>query len=410
MRRFRQENQRQIREIFRRETGVCLPLPRRGKHIAFRTALALAIAAALGVTAVSAAGLFSPLEGDELALRASYWGQGIVTVEVENRSGKTLSFQKEVRLYRWKDRQELPAAAKPEVTGEAIPPHSAGTLTIDLSEAYDTALLEQPLEEGDSYYLLLTNAGFLFGHDWQCTVPFAEKEDEGVPAEPVPAYATPAPEELEPVPESLRFYFRERTDGIDRRRELDEEYRRALEPLLGQQEGPVIPTTDALALLVGGPEPGVILDPALPAEEQGQLISQNILAAGWDHKLLAAPGDHALVLSALVPTLRYPDASGSIQLFYLFSYERAAVTDDVRLFVHGRFLTAAQAEGYLVYADGDYLCYDFSPLFYGDLSAYIREVSARHPELNWDEQSVKRVEEIHAYYKENLSRLICRRR
>lgn len=409
MRRFRQENQQHIREIFRRETGVCLPLPRRGKHIAFRTALALAIAAALGVTAVSAAGLFSPLEGDELALRASYRGQGIVTVEVENRSEKTLAFQKEVRLCRWKDQRELPAAAKPEVSGEAIPPHSAGTLTIDLSEAYDTALLEQPLEEGDSYYLLLTNAGFLFGHDWQCTVPFAEKEEETPPAEPAPAYAAPAPGELEPVPEPLRFYFQERTDDIHRRRELDEEYRRALEPLIGQQEGPVIPTTDALALLVSDPEPGVILDPAVPREEQGQLIARNARAADWDHKLLAAPGDHALVLSALVPMLSYPDAGGSIPLFYLFSYEKAAVTEDARLFVHGRFLTAAQAEEYLVYADGDSLCYDFSPLFYEDLSAHIQEVSARHPELNWDEQNLKRVEEIHAYYKENLGRLIYRR-
>lgn len=55
-----------------------------------------------------------------------------------------------------------------------IPAHSSGMMTIDLSGAYDTSLLETPLVDNDWYYLILTNNHFVFSQDWMCPVDFAE--------------------------------------------------------------------------------------------------------------------------------------------------------------------------------------------------------------------------------------------
>ena len=52
-------------------------------------------------------------------------------------------------------------------------------MTINLSLAYDIQLLETPLENGDHYYLVLTNNGFLLGQDWHCSVNFSGNRQTG---------------------------------------------------------------------------------------------------------------------------------------------------------------------------------------------------------------------------------------
>jgi len=409
MRRFRPENERHIREIFEKKTGVIVgTAPKR--RVRAKTLLALGLAAVLSCAVVSAAEQLSALNGDDLSLRAEYQGDGVVQVFVENRSDKPLAFQKKLKLLRWNTQEELPAAGQPSFEGDAIPPHSDGVLTIDLSQAYDVGLLEQPLESGDSYYFLLTNNNFLFGQDWMCTVPFAGAGDQ--PPEPEPGPFSPAvtsPAVLGQIDESLRFYFETAAETMDQRRELDRRYGEAVERLLESAGGAVVPASGAIHLLVAGPEPSVVFDPSLPQEEQALLIGEHLHSVDWDRRLLATQGEKALILSAAIPLKQYPGASDNVPLFYLFPYERAAVAGDPLFFVRGRLLTAAQAAGYLVYEDEEYLCYDFSGLFYSDLDEHLEEFAAQNPGLRWDENARQRVESIYQYYHENLSRLICRR-
>lgn len=406
MRRFRYENEAHIREIFTRETGVAVPPPKR--KTARRTVIALGLAAALCCSVVSAAELFSPLNGDDFTLGAAYEGNGIVSVQVENRSGKPLVFEEKLKLLRWRTREELPAQGEPAFEGKRIAPHSTGVMTIDLTPAYDIDLLEQPLEAGDSYYFLLTNNSFLFGQDWMCTVPFAESaepEREELPTEFAPA----APLELREMEESLRFYFETAPVDVDESRKLNARYFAEVEKLLAEQGGRVVPTSGAGEILVQDPEGSVILDPEVPAEGQGQIIGEHLHTADWDRKCLAAEGDHALVLSVGIPMLKYPDAASNLPLFYLFSYQKEAVTEESLFFVRGRLISAREAEECLVFEDEDYLCYDFSGLFYSDLGEHIEEFAAGNRELRWDEATRVRIENTYRYYRENLGRLVYRR-
>lgn len=406
MKRFRYKNEQNIRAIFERKTGVFLErTPKRKTGV--RTVVALGLAAVLGVMVVYATELFSPLSGDDFSLKATYEGDGIVSVLVENRSNKVLDFEKTVKLLRWKTQEEVLASGKPSFQGEKIAPHSSGEMTIDLSPAYDIDLLEQPLEQGDSYYFLLTNNSFLFGHDWMCTVPFAEPLS-GEPKE-ISHLDPPTPLELDQIEESLRIYFETIPADIDQRRQLEKYYQDAVEQLFKEKGQTVVPTSGAIEFLVAGPEPSVSFDTSVPPEEQDLLIGEHLQSMDWDQKMLATSSDQALVISASVPMKQYPDASGEFPLFYLFSYKKAAVSEDSLFFVRGRLLTVSQAESYLVYQDEEYLCYDFSEFFCPDLAQHIERVSAWHPELQWDDAVQSRIENIYRYYRENLGKLIYRR-
>ena len=100
MREFNQVHMDHIKEIFTERTGVSLPRRRR-RRLGTVALLAAALALCLGAT-VAAASLFSSLEEDQLSLTAVYQGDGVVTVEVENRSDKALRFQPVLRLTRWR--------------------------------------------------------------------------------------------------------------------------------------------------------------------------------------------------------------------------------------------------------------------------------------------------------------------
>ena len=120
---------------------------------------------------------FNSLDGDDLSFRSRYEGKGIVVIEVENRADVELRFQEQLELRRWSTGEAVPRRSDRIVMeGTRIPAHGSGRLTIDLSEAYDMAALEQPLPPGDWYYLVLTNNRFHFGQDWHCSVRFAPAE------------------------------------------------------------------------------------------------------------------------------------------------------------------------------------------------------------------------------------------
>ena len=150
--------------------------------------------------------LFNSLSGGELSFDSNYNGNGIVEIVVENKSDKTIRFQKSLQLKRWSNDQEIPANGEIIFSGTSIPAHGEGILTIDLSEAYDIAELEKPLVN-DHYYLILTNNDFLFGQDWMCSVDFASNQHEKI-VYPDPISPSEAdPELVQNVEPDLQNFF-----------------------------------------------------------------------------------------------------------------------------------------------------------------------------------------------------------
>lgn len=133
--------------------------------------LAVVLILAMG-TGAYASGIFSPLNGDDFSLRSEYLGEGIVAVTIENRSEKDLHLQPKTKLMLFYANLEIPARGSVSFSETKIPAHEIRVIRIDLSEAYDIAMLEAPIEK-DHYYLILTNNSFFFGHDWHCSVKFA---------------------------------------------------------------------------------------------------------------------------------------------------------------------------------------------------------------------------------------------
>ena len=119
---------------------------------------------------------FTPMNGDDLALDAEYFGNGIVQITVRNASDKNLILEEKLKLMCWSTGEEVPALGGEVVFSETkIPAGETREICVDLSQMYDVSLLEQNNQE--SYYFLLTNYDFLFGHDWMCFVSFSEQKN-----------------------------------------------------------------------------------------------------------------------------------------------------------------------------------------------------------------------------------------
>ena len=99
-----------------------------------------------------AVSLFSSLSGDDLSLSATYEGNGIVTIQVANKSDKDLSFQRQLKLMRWSTGKEVePVSDTIVFDGTEFEAHTNGVMTVDLSKAYDMDFLEQPLADDICY-------------------------------------------------------------------------------------------------------------------------------------------------------------------------------------------------------------------------------------------------------------------
>ena len=140
---FNRDNLDHIKNIFQGKTGVELSA-RRPVGRGIRAALVLAAVIACCTVTALAVGLFSSLDGDDLALSAVYEGDGIVAIRVENRSDKVLQFQETLKLMRWTTGETVPCFGDAAFGGTKIEPHSSGVMTIDLSGAYDIGMLEEP--------------------------------------------------------------------------------------------------------------------------------------------------------------------------------------------------------------------------------------------------------------------------
>ena len=409
MRKMTKQNLNNIKDRFERETGAELA-PQR-TPLSVRKLLILAAVIAMGAMMLAFTyPLFSPLDDDELSLTGTYLGDGIVSVRVENGSDKVLALT-DAKLYSWNDGEVEPIPGGEVILQNTrIEPHSEGTLTVDLSRAYDIEYLETtvPGKPKDSwYYLLLTNNSFLFGHDWMCSFHFVEEEA----AETEPKQVeNAAAQTIGEIPEELRFYFEEAYyDVLPAFNEQHFTYQQKVQEILLRTEGIFVWPVDPM-LLVQCPESGVIFDETLPEAEQDQLVSQGHFSLDGYRRMVGSQfsgvaSDFVLQLMGMIPdTQGRTDGGVTIPLVFLATYEAAAAAQEgAYAFLYGRILPFAQLEEWKVYGDEQYVVYDVTDLYYTDLDAYIDTFVSGNA-VYFDDSIRQRLHNIRDYFRnrENL--------
>lgn len=408
-------NLEHIKDIFEEKTGVVLT--RKRPRVKIRSALILAaVLGCLTVSTMAAQGIFSVLDGDDLALSSTYEGDGVITVLVENKSDKPLKFQPQLRLSRWTTSEVIePLSDNISFDNTTVPARSTQTMTIDLSDAYDIKTLEDPLTD-DWYYLTLTNNNFIFGQDWFCSVDFAENAHTPIeyPEQPQPDAAV-----LSSIQERLRPYFEKSSVDVQDRRVGEAAYVQNYTELLADLKdtivspvSPVLPgnriNIEEPYLTVGPPADGIIFDDSIPAGEQAKLTWQNWFARDGYFKLICRQQEYALQLSAVLAS-ENGQSDALVPMLYVLTYEKADAVDDAYAFIYGQLLTFEQMEEYKVYEDDTYVCYEVSPLMYSDFMTYAEEYVNTCTSVQWNEAGKQRLMNIYQYYKENLNALFVYR-
>ena len=115
--------------------------------------------------------IFSTWSGDSLTITASYYGSGIVWVEITNQSNKALELEPKMNLYHYSTQNLVEATGEaPYIENLTIRANSTEKVRLDLRRTYDIEALENT--KNDFYYLQMTNDSFLLGQKWSCMVSF----------------------------------------------------------------------------------------------------------------------------------------------------------------------------------------------------------------------------------------------
>ena len=399
---FNRDHLQNIRDIFENKTGVELSSHKSVRHPVRTGVVLVAVVACFFTITAYAISLFSSLSGDDLGLTATYEGNGVVSIQVENRSDKDLNFQSRLKLMRWSTNEEvMPISNKVTFSGTEFAAHSSGVMTIDISNAYDMEFLEQPLVD-DHYYFVLTNNNFIFGQDWMCTVSFSDPI-ETITDEPDPVAPAEADKELAAqVMEELQPYFANYTADPDDRNNMVKEYYAKCKELLSKINGNVVAPVSPM-LLVDCMNPTVVFDDTAPLETQHWLTGEHYYTLdGYNMPVGATETDRALVLSAYVPLYKGEiDGGAEVPLIYIFTYD----VNDIKssqdyAFIRGQLVTFEQMEQYKVYEDSKYVCYEVTDLFYSDLRQHTESIISQRTDVYFDEQVWQRVQNIYNFFKE----------
>ncbi len=420
MSRFTKKNLHNIRKTFEEKTGVNLNVesrvsPKKTKYLLLAAALCALLLASCART------LFSGLNGDDLSLKGTYLGDGIVSIEVVNRSDKALEFQKQVKLMGWRNGEVEPLpGGTVRVENTRFPAHSGGTMLVDLSEAYDIKALENgtwgTLEES-GYYLVLTNHDFLFGHDWMCFFHFSEPTEETTPTEPeMPPEPAPA-QNLDGITDDLKSYFEDTyLDEPPTMTQAHFAYQQKVQELLAQTNGTLVHPVDPHVFVQTPREQ--VFDETLPMDIQYQVVIQQYHSLDAFNRMVGAAfsgtgSDQSLQIMAALPEYQgQTDGGQCIPVVYLFVYERAALTaENPYAFIYGNIIPFSRMEQDKVYEDDRYVIYDMTDLFYTDLDAYLDDfvsVMKGKVSLYFDEQIRRRVHNVYDYFRDvqTLSGLI----
>lgn len=410
------KNLHNIRCRFEEKTGVDLNSTHGQRRFSVRKVwiLAAAIVASLAMAAFTYP-LFSSLDGDALSLLGTYKGDGIVSVRVENRSDKKLTFQSQTRLMRWVTSEEVPRLnGEPIFQNTVFEPHSSGVMTIDLSPVYDMKVIEETYNREEWFYLLLTNNNFLFGQDWMCSINFGKQE----PAEEEAVSVIPAIPDVPGVEEELAFYFESAYGGeLMAFNGANFQYQQKVEELLARFDGTVVPALGPV-LMVGGPsefldpEPrmgkppeGTVLDAAIPQEQQYLLTGAEWSYTDGYGRMVASAEEKAWVQTVMLPQHKgETDGGVSMPLIFLFVYDAAKAKPENYAFLYGQLHSFKALETYKVLEDEHYAVYDATDLIYTDVDAYLDFFLTTRSDLYCDASIRQRVHNVYEFYrdKENI--------
>ena len=415
MSRMDQRNLQNIRCIFEEKTGVDLGSDHRQSSLPIRKVWVL-VAAVLACLAMAAFAwpLFSSLDGDELSLSATYEGEGVVLISVENRSGKKLEFQKQTKLMRWVTGEELPRLpGDPIFENTVFEPHSSGVMTIDLSPSYDMKAIEENYNREEWFYLLLTNHDFLFGQDWMCSISLGTAEPEPETAETVPSLSAD-PVLLQDIEEELRSYFEGSYGGeLMAFNGANFQYQQKVDELLARFEGTVVPALGPV-LMVGGPsefldpEPmmgkppaGTVFDETIPEDRQYLLTGAEWSYTDGYGRMVAAVQEKAWVQTVMLPQRKgETDGGVSLPLVFLFVYDAQQAKPENYAFIYGQLLSFGELESRKVLADDHYAIYDATDLIYRDVDAYLDHFLTTRSDVYCDAQIRQRVHNVYNFYRE----------
>ena len=373
-------------------------------HIRSKKWIAVILAAVILALALMACApiLFSSLSGDELSFDSNYNGNGIVEIVVENKSDKTIRFQKSLQLKRWSNDQEIPANGEIIFSGTSIPAHGEGILTIDLSEAYDIAELEKPLVN-DHYYLILTNNDFLFGQDWMCSVDFASNQHEKI-VYPDPISPSEAdPELVQNVEPDLQNFFGNILLERQKRRELHGAYYEKCAELIQNSGKTVIhPVSPAPYFLYDDPPEGTIFDGNLPEDVQYQLIGIHESSVDdYFFPVGAAWEDTAKVFSVIVPQSQadcFRVQGDAIRIGYVMIFDaHQCKMPDAYTLIHGQLVPVADLTSNIVYEDDQYIAYNVTDYFFTDIAAHIAAFQSWRTDLFINDDVKSRIRNVYDY-------------
>ena len=394
---FEKRNLDNIKGIFESRTGVDLSCAKKIRR-PVRTVLALAAVLACFTVTAFGMSMFSSLDGDDLGFNAVYAGDGIVEIQVENRSNKNLEFQEKLKLMRWSTGEEIipDADSKINFYGMEVPAGQTGAMIIDLSGAYNIKMLEQPLED-DYYYLVLTNNNFVFGQDWMCSVNFCDVESRGA-GDGILDEGNDDSDETQvtdghiitEVPEELRWYFKEPYFNTNERGQAAYKYTEAVNKYLADFNGEIaMPQA-----------PGLILDTT------SKLIGENYSSMDAYFRIMGrCPSDEALVISAVLPTTKYNNGDGgeALPLFYIMTYSKSDVENTDCAFIYGHLMTFDELKKFKVYEDEQYVCYEVSGLIYSDVMEYAEGyINYGGSLIRWDDNAKELLLEIYDTYKDKM--------
>lgn len=407
MSKFQKENLNHIQTIFEEKTGVDL----RHKRYSCRTVRRVVLVAAILALCVSLAAftypIFSPLDGDALTLSASYEGGGIVSIQVENRSHKKLEFQPQTKLVKWITGEEVTPHSDAVVYSDlTVAPNSTKTITLDLSQAYDMALLEQSMIT-EWYYLVLTNYNFVFGQEWKCSVYFGSQQLE-TPSADEPLF-TVDPAIIAQVEEELRYYFEDDYTGLFAANPLHYDYLQKVQELMQRSGKRFVASVESLLMLLPD-ESEWYFDREHERFVSNITNTQNVTLQDAFGKLTGS-GEHEQIkyLSYFAPVVDPESTEKSkglycIPLLYYSTFISAEIqSPEDCTFIHGQIVSFAELEPYKVFDNGALVCYDVTHMFYTDLRAYVEDVveyrQATNQDAYMDEEIFAEIQETYDHYK-----------
>lgn len=399
MDRMKQDNLYHIKRIFERKTGTRLmPLclrqedERDEKKASSKkipaAALIAAVAAVFVLLSAFAVTIFSARAGDSLTITASYYGSGIVWLEVTNQSDRDLKLEPKINLYYYSTQKPVKKTGEePYIDNLTIPANSTEKVRVDLRRTYDVEALENT--KNDFFYLQVTNDRFLTGQKWSCMVSF-------VVSDYVTPWYTPSDESCrESVLPSLKAYFKNFTPDIFARWPDAFEYLELVQAELAKVDGNLVRSCD----------------PPICFDYYNWLGTTHWSSFDGYNKLLGVDNsEYHDMIGVDLPCVQDDGTYGGgwiLPLFYLYQYRKADITSPKdHVFMSGNLLTFEDIEPYKVYDDGEYVIYEMHHLIYSNLEAYVQDMLLQRDDVYMNDKIWKRIRDFYDYFSvpENMER------